>query len=233
MNRQLSIWAMTAAVTLAAVGCTTHRTSNTARTPEEEILLTRAADEAIGGAGDFAVYANKKVFLETSNLECVDKPYVVDALRQALSAAGARVLDKADGEPLPAEKPAAGAKAQRQATTAETAKAGAPADGTLNATGTAVDAAKPGIVPGSEVDMIVTVRCGMLGTQHGEALLGLPAFKVPLPMVGTVETPEIAFFKKNRQEGRAALSIAGYNRADRRLVEEGCGKGLGVRREKV
>ncbi|MEI8079014.1 MAG: hypothetical protein WCH61_05220 [bacterium] len=230
MNRWLAIWVLAAAVTLVAVGCTTHRTSDTARTPEEEILLTRAADEAIGGAGDLAVYAGKKVLLETTNLECVDKPYVVDALRQALSAAGARVFDQADGKPLTAEPPAAAATAPGQAITAETAKAGTPAGGALIAAETAAEkaaaAAKPGLVPGSTADMIVTVRCGMLGTQHGETLLGLPSFKIPLPTVGTVETPEIAFFKKNRQEGRAAFSVAGYNWPDRRLVEAGCSKGV-------
>ena len=88
-------------------------------------------------------------------------------------------------------------------------------------------ATKPVTPPEMMADMIVTVRCGMLATQHGDVLLGLPSFKAPLPMVGSVETPEVAVYKKTWQEGRATLDVSGYNRMDRRIIKSGSGKGVG------
>lgn len=256
MNRRSGLLGLMAALVVAA-GCTSYRVSNTARTPEEQMLLSRAADEAIAKSADFSVYAGKRVFLDVSNLECVDKPYVVDALRQALSAAGARVVDKAEPAVAAAPEKAVAAGDPPPKPRAETtpARGGCCAvargdeemddDGSGEMDGDGADdeaaddesvaddetaapepaAAAPVLDPGA--DVIVTVRAGMLGTQHGEGLLGIPAFKVPVPMVGTVETPEIAFFKRIRQDGKARLCVSGYTRADRVFVAEGSGAGVG------
>lgn len=230
------VGALAAWMVLAAAGCTTCRVSNTARTPEEQGLLSRAADQAIGESADFSVYAGKRVYIDASNLECVDKPYVVDALRQALSAAGAHVVDK----PEAVESPAPPAKA-----------AGSPQDKdkqekdvcggccvAMNGSGDEDDTEDsedgeqagetvPPPVRNEGADVIVTVRAGMLATQQGESLLGIPAFKIPVPMLGTVETPEVALFKRVRQDGKARLCISGYTRADRAFVEDGSGEGIG------
>jgi hypothetical protein len=86
-----------AAFAAALSGCATYRESNTTRAPEEEMLLSKATDYAL----DQAVFPNvsgKRVFLDVSNLECVDKGYVTDAIKQRLALKGARVVEATNAE---------------------------------------------------------------------------------------------------------------------------------------
>ena len=153
-----------------AAGCTTYRESNTVRTPEEQILLSKAVDYALAGM-KHSQLAGQKTFLDVSSLECVDKPYVVDALRQNLSASGARLVDKAE-----------------------------------------------------DAEFMVSARAGMLATQAGSALFGLPALRIPIPMVGTTESPEVALFKWVKQDGMAKLCVSVYGK-DKQLA--GSHEGVG------
>ena len=79
----------------AALGCATSRTSNTARTAMEQMLISGAADEAIGNF-DFSPLAGRAVFLDDKYLDSVDKGYVVGSIRHRLFASGARIVGKAD-----------------------------------------------------------------------------------------------------------------------------------------
>jgi len=151
------------AVLTVAAGCTTYRESNTARTPEEQILLSKAVDYSLAGM-THGKLAGQKAFLDVSGLECVDKAYVVDALKQNLAKDDVRLVDKAE-----------------------------------------------------DAEFTVTVRAGMLATQAGAALFGLPALKIPIPMVGTMDSPEVALYKHVKQDGLAKLCVSAYNK-DKRLV---------------
>lgn len=153
------------AASLATSGCVSYRESNTVRTPEEQALLSKAVDYALDGNTPSGL-VGKQVFLDVTNLDCVDKAYVNDAVRQALAKAGAGIVGDAD-----------------------------------------------------DADAVVTVRAGMLSTQAGAAMLGVPSIKVPLPLgSSTVETPEIALFKRATQEGLARLCLTAYDSDTKKLI---------------
>lgn len=59
-------------------------------------------------------------------------------------------------------------------------------------------------------EAIVELRSGALSADGSDSLIGLPKFPVPVPFAGTMETPEIALFKAQRQYGTAKLAILGY-----------------------
>ena len=150
---------------MVSAGCMSFRESNTARTPEEQALLSKAVDYALAGAIPPGL-DGRRVFVDVSNLDCPDKAYVTDAVRQGLSAKGARIVDKA-----------------------------------------------------GDAEASVTVRAGMLATQSGSALLGVPSIKVPLPIgSGTLETPEIALFKRATLEGLARLCLTAYDSDTKELL---------------
>lgn len=89
---QLSI----AGLILAASGCATTKTSNTARTGAEQILISSAIDRAMSNVrfGDFAGY---NVFIDDKYLDgTVDKGYLVGSLRHRVLSAGGKVAAAAD-----------------------------------------------------------------------------------------------------------------------------------------
>ncbi len=155
-----------AALTVAA-GCMSYRESNTTRTPEEQILLSKAVDYALADAVPSSV-TGRRVFLDATNIDCVDKAYVADAVRQGLASQGARLVDKA-----------------------------------------------------AEADTVVTARVGMLATQSGTSLLGLPTIKLPALLAnGSLETPEIALFKRATQEGLSKISVTVYDNDTKELLDK-------------
>lgn len=83
-------------VGLAPAGCATQKESHTARTGVEQLLISNAVDKSLDQF-DYSPMRDKKVFLETKYLECVDKNYVILALRQRILHDHGKLLDKADG----------------------------------------------------------------------------------------------------------------------------------------
>lgn len=85
------------ALTLCA-GCATTKTSNTARTATEQLILSNAIDQSLNKA-DFSAMHGRKVFLDPTYLDGVDKQYVIASLRHHLLYNGvhlAAAADKAD-----------------------------------------------------------------------------------------------------------------------------------------
>jgi len=80
---------------LAAMGCASTSTSNTARTAREQMLLSNAVDQSLNKV-DFTPLYGQKVYVEEKYLECVDKPYIVGSVRHRALRAGALLTDKAD-----------------------------------------------------------------------------------------------------------------------------------------
>jgi len=74
-------------------GCTSPKTSNTARTAVEQLLISNAVDQSLDKV-DFRPFSREKVYLNETYIASVDKPYVVGAVRHRLLTAGARLVDK-------------------------------------------------------------------------------------------------------------------------------------------
>jgi hypothetical protein len=134
---------------LATVGCGTLRETLTARSALEQLLISTAADRAIDSVS-LPPLQDHTVFIETANLECYDKAYVNQRVRQAVLQAGGRLVSGRD-----------------------------------------------------KADLILEVACGGLAVDRGDSLLGLPELNLPIPLAGSLETPELALFKKVHYNGRA------------------------------
>ena len=64
-----------------------------------------------------------------------------------------------------------------------------------------------------EADTIVEIRSGAVGTDSRSSLFGLPAMKLPVPLSGTAETPELAVYKSERWRSIAKLALFAYDKA--------------------
>jgi hypothetical protein len=87
-SRIRTVAAVLTAVSLApTAGCGTVKTTGTARTGTEQLLLTNAWDSALQRV-DFRPLTGVPVYLDTSNVSAVDQGWVVSSLRQAMLAQG-------------------------------------------------------------------------------------------------------------------------------------------------
>ncbi|MGN8160134.1 DUF6655 family protein [Salinisphaera sp. RV14] len=62
-----------------------------------------------------------------------------------------------------------------------------------------------------KADTIALVSNGALSIDQANTMLGIPSIPIPIPLTGTVSTPELAFYKKARRTGVAKFGIAFYN----------------------
>lgn len=76
-------------------GCATTGTSNTARTGTEQLLLSNAIDQSLNKV-DYSGMHGRRVFLDTTYLDGVDKQYVTASLRHHLLYNGVRLASAAD-----------------------------------------------------------------------------------------------------------------------------------------
>lgn len=56
-------------------------------------------------------------------------------------------------------------------------------------------------------DAIIEARSGALSTDSSDSLFGLPSIGIPIPLAGSVQTPEIAFYKAQRQYSTAKIVL--------------------------
>ncbi|RIK80926.1 MAG: hypothetical protein DCC67_08790 [Planctomycetota bacterium] len=88
--------ALAAAGAAAILGCGTTRTSNTARTATEQLLISDAVDRTVQQL-DFKPLEGQTVFFDEKPLaEVVDKNYLVSSIRQHLLASGCVLKDARD-----------------------------------------------------------------------------------------------------------------------------------------
>jgi hypothetical protein len=78
---------------LLATGCGSMKTSGTARTGTEQLLLSNAWDSALQKV-DFSPLTGVPVYLDTTNASAVDQGWVVSSIRQALLTQGALLRSK-------------------------------------------------------------------------------------------------------------------------------------------
>ncbi len=89
-------------VACLAMGCTTTRTSNTARTGMEQLLISNAVDQTLDKTA-LPQVKGRKVFLDSQFLDSVDKGYIVGSLRQRLLVSGASLVDAKEGSDITVE----------------------------------------------------------------------------------------------------------------------------------
>lgn len=66
----------------------------------------------------------------------------------------------------------------------------------------------------ADAAVIVEIRSGALSINESDALFGTPSFQVPIPFTAAPEIPEIALFKREKQEGIAKIGITAYDAED-------------------
>lgn len=84
---------------LGTVGCATTKSSDTARTASEQLLISAAIDKSLSNVrfNDFAGY---KVFIDEKYLDSVDKGYLVGTLRHKVLNGGGSLVAAADAADL-------------------------------------------------------------------------------------------------------------------------------------
>jgi hypothetical protein len=85
--------ALAVLLVLGPGGCGTVKTSGTARTATEQLLLTNAWDSALAKV-DFRPLTGVPVYLDTTHVSAVDQGWVVSSLRQALLSQGVLLRTK-------------------------------------------------------------------------------------------------------------------------------------------
>lgn len=73
-------------------GCTISTMTNPPRSVSEQLLISTAADRAINAYG-FFTFTDKRVFVDGTYLDSYDSKYVLGTVRDALSRAGARLVN--------------------------------------------------------------------------------------------------------------------------------------------
>jgi hypothetical protein len=139
-------------------GCTSTKTTTTARTATEQLLLSTATDHALQNLG-LEIFAGRRVFLDGTYFDSYDSKYVLGTVRDALSRAGARLVDVATNS-----------------------------------------------------EIVVEARSGALAIDESDTIFGIPSIGVPIPLSGTIQTPEIAFYKAERQRSVAKFALVAYTR---------------------
>ncbi len=138
--------------------CTSTKMTTTARSATEQLLLSTATDHALQKIG-LEMFAGRTVFLDATYFDSYDPKYVLGSVRDALSRAGARLVDNV-----------------------------------------------------TNAEIVMEVRSGALVLDQTETIFGLPSLGVPIPLAGTVQTPEIAFYKSETQRSYGKFALLSYNR---------------------
>lgn len=98
MPRKRAIFATALVGFIFPAGCASTKTSNTARTATEQLLLSNAIDRSLSNVS-FDQLQSRSVFIQDKYLDAVDKSYLLGTLRHKALASGARLarsVDEAD-----------------------------------------------------------------------------------------------------------------------------------------
>jgi len=67
------------------------------------------------------------------------------------------------------------------------------------------------VVDPAEAEVIVEARSGGLGIDESKTNIGIPPIPIPVPAVGTFQTPSLYVYKYHRQEGKSAIALTGID----------------------
>lgn len=79
---------------LVLAGCASSKSSNTARTATEQMLISNAVDQSLNKI-DFRPFGGYDVFLNDKYVDCVDKSYLISSVRHRVLAAGGVLVEDA------------------------------------------------------------------------------------------------------------------------------------------
>ena len=60
-------------------------------------------------------------------------------------------------------------------------------------------------------DLVLEPRIGAASVDRKTFLFGIPSFNLPVPLAGPLPFPELALFKRDRQQGVVKLAMASYD----------------------
>jgi hypothetical protein len=63
-----------------------------------------------------------------------------------------------------------------------------------------------------KAEVIVEIRSGALSINTSSMLIGIPTVTIPVPFSGPMQTPEIAFYKKDKENSIGKLALFAYMR---------------------
>ena len=87
------LMALSSALMLCSIGCSSMKRSDTARTGREQLLISNAVDQSLSKC-DFSSFQGTKVFIEDKYMESIDKGYVISSVRHRLMMNGATLAAK-------------------------------------------------------------------------------------------------------------------------------------------
>jgi hypothetical protein len=64
-------------------------------------------------------------------------------------------------------------------------------------------------------DIIVEARSGALSIDNSSFLIGIPSIGAPVPLTGAIQTPELAFYKSQKQRSFAKIALLAFARQSR------------------
>jgi hypothetical protein len=67
-------------------------------------------------------------------------------------------------------------------------------------------------------DVIIEARSGGLSTDGSTSFVGIPSFGLPIPLAGTLATPELAFYKSQKQHSTAKIALLAITTQSREHV---------------
>jgi hypothetical protein len=67
-------------------------------------------------------------------------------------------------------------------------------------------------------ETVIELRSAAQSIDYSNFLVGIPSFPVPVPLAGTLQFPEIALFKIDKQKGVSDLALTAYGRDNGRLI---------------
>jgi hypothetical protein len=159
-----NLWVSLGLFVSLAAGCGSRRITDTPRTASEQLLVSASVDKAVAQL-DFDPLTGRKVFVDTSMVDRVDKSFVAATVRSYAWRAGVALVDKAE-----------------------------------------------------DAELIMEVRCGAVGLDRNDFILGIPASDIPNPVGASVPVPEVAAFKNTKQTGATRISFVTYKRENREFV---------------
>ena len=63
-----------------------------------------------------------------------------------------------------------------------------------------------------DADLVIEPRSGALSIDSTSSIIGLPSTPTPIPFAGTVQVPEVALFKSEKQFSIAKIALLAYER---------------------
>ena len=70
-------------------------------------------------------------------------------------------------------------------------------------------------------DLVLEPRIGAISVDRNTVLYGLPEVGLPIPLTNEVETPELALFKRDTQQGVVKLALTVFDAKSGKLIQPG------------